>query len=659
MERLNYWFAHREMSLDFNPAVSAQQLADIIPHGLAVLNHKFELISQNFSFQPLVECSNGDFLNCWSHSIHPDDVDRVTTSFYEASSSKKVLRIEYRARNQDKWFLFTLNPLVENRDAFGLDPRGGFIVTIADITPEKRAEILQRELAKDAQEHKQLQERFIDMISHEIRNPLSAILHCTEDIIEALRDKQTHIAPLSRVAESAETIGLCISHQKRILDDVLTFSKIDASMLRLSPQRSQPKAHFANPISLFRPQLQRQNIQFDYEADFSYADCGIEWVMADLDRMSQVLINILTNAIKFTARSENERNIRVSIGASKERPSSYPPNVVFFRSGEHALSLDTTAEPEWGSGHFAYVMLAVKDTGIGIGDHAQMRLFERFNQATPRTEGIYGGSGLGLNVSRKLCHLHGGEIGVSSKEGEGSTFGFFFRVRKTDDSRGEAHSGDNVSEVDNLSHDVQALGIDLAGAEGSTQHIRIPKSPTPTHIDELSPGYPSDERTEHSHEIAQEAAIQDSESRRNQDEENNRRHILVVEDNVINRKILVRKLRSLGFDITEANNGQEALNAFQTSVVDCILMDQEMPVMDGNSAANLIRQLEKGSGSHVPILGVTANVRAAQQSEMLEAGMDDIIHKPFRTDEIVAKISQFVPSTVEMTESRVTMSDKE
>lgn len=598
-------------------------------------------------------------MNCWSHSIHPDDVDRVTTSFYEASSSKKVLRIEYRARNQDKWFLFTLNPLVENRDAFGLDPRGGFIVTIADITPEKRAEILQRELAKDAQEHKQLQERFIDMISHEIRNPLSAILHCTEDIIEALRDKQTHIAPLSRVAESAETIGLCISHQKRILDDVLTFSKIDASMLRLSPQRSQPKAHFANPISLFRPQLQRQNIQFDYEADFSYADCGIEWVMADLDRMSQVLINILTNAIKFTARSENERNIRVSIGASKERPSSYPPNVVFFRSGEHALSLDTTAEPEWGSGHFAYVMLAVKDTGIGIGDHAQMRLFERFNQATPRTEGIYGGSGLGLNVSRKLCHLHGGEIGVSSKEGEGSTFGFFFRVRKTDDSRGEAHSGDNVSEVDNLSHDVQALGIDLAGPEESTQHIRIPKSPTPTHIDELSPGYPSDERTEHSHEIAQEAAIQDNESHRNQDEENNRRHILVVEDNVINRKILVRKLRSLGFDITEANNGQEALNAFQTSVVDCILMDQEMPVMDGNSAANLIRQLEKGSGSHVPILGVTANVRAAQQSEMLEAGMDDIIHKPFRTDEIVAKISQFVPSTVEMTESRVTMSDKE
>ncbi|KAJ5973946.1 hypothetical protein N7481_011156 [Penicillium waksmanii] len=531
-------------------------------------------------------------------------------------------------------------------------PVGGFIVTIADITPEKRAEFSQRQIAEDAQEHKQLRERFIDMISHEIRNPLSAILHCTEDIIEALRDKETHKIPLSCVAESAETISLCVAHQKKILDDVLTFSKIDASMLLLSPRRVQPKVHFADPISLFRPQLQREGIQFSYQADFSYADCEIEWVMADLNRMGQVLINLLSNAIKFTARSENERNIRVSIGASKERPSSYPPNVVFFRSGENALGLDTTSQPEWGSGQFAYIMLAIKDTGIGINDHAQMRLFERFNQATPRTEGIYGGSGLGLNVSRKLCHLHGGEIGVSSKEGEGSTFGFFFRVRKSDGLSGEGFSEDNISELDKLSHDIQALGRELAVDEGSTQEIRIPENPPLTHIEELNPEAPLDEKTRHTYEIARQATIQDIESHQSQNEERATKRILVVEDNVINRKILSRKLVALGFQIMEANNGREALDAFQNSTVDCILMDQEMPVMDGNSATKLIRQLEKGSDAHIPILGVTANVRVAQQSEMLEAGMDDIIHKPFRTEELVAKISQFVPSTVEMTDEK-------
>ncbi|KAJ6001219.1 hypothetical protein N7481_001628 [Penicillium waksmanii] len=645
------------MSLDFALTASAQQLADIIPHGLAVLNNKCELVSQNPSLRALIKCSNANFLDCWSRSIHPDDIDRMTTCFDEAFSSKKVLRVEYRARHQDAWCVLTLNPLLANLHAFGLDARGGFIVTIADITPEKRAESLQRQLAKDAQDHKQLQERFIDMISHEIRNPLSAILHCTEDIIEALRDKETHVVPLARVAESAETISLCILHQKKILDDVLTFSKIDASMLLLSPRRVQPKLHFADPISLFRPQLQRQGIQFNYQADFSYADCGIKWVMADLDRMGQVLINLLSNAIKFTARSKNERKIRVSIGASKERPSSYPPNVVFFRSGEDALGLDTTALPEWGSGQFAYLMLAVKDSGIGIDDHAQMKLFERFNQATPRTEGVYGGSGLGLNVSRKLCHLHGGEIGVSSKEGEGSTFGFFFRVRKSDDTSGEAFSGeafsgDKISELDKLSHDIQALGKELADCEGPTQEIRIPEDPPLTHIEELSPEAPVDDKTMQTYEIARQATIRNIGSHRSHNEGKTSRRILVVEDNVINRKILSRKLLTLGFQITEANNGQEALNVFQNNMFDCILMDQEMPVMDGNSATKLIRQVEKGGDAHVPILGVTANVRATQQSEMLEAGMDDIIHKPFRTEDLVAKISQFVPSTIEMTNKK-------
>ena len=516
------------MGLHFD-STAAQQLADIVPHGLAILNHQYKLVSVNSRFRELITCSDANFSHCWLQSVHPDDVDRVITCYNEALSSKEAFRVDYHTRSHDTWCVMTLNPLVgENRHLFCLDASGGFIVTVADITPEKRAEFSQRQLAKDAQEHKQRQERFIDMISHEIRNPLSAILHCTEDIMEALRNKEEHKVPLPRIAESAETISLCIAHQKRILDDVLTFSKIDASMLLLSPRRVQPKFHFSIPLSLFRPELQRKNIEFDYQVDFSYAECGIEWVMADLDRMGQVLINLLSNAIKFTARSKNERKIRVSIGASRERPSSYPPNVVFFNSDEVALGLDTTISPEWGDGQSAYVMVAVKDRGIGISDHAQMRLFERFNQATPRTESIYGGSGLGLNVSRKLCHLHGGEIGVRSKEGEGSTFGFFFRVRRSANVGGEGDDGDNISELDKLCHDVQALGKELAKVEGPTPDIRIPEDPPLNHIEELRPGAPHDKRTRHTYEIARQATTNNNETCRSHIEESDIRRILVV-----------------------------------------------------------------------------------------------------------------------------------
>lgn len=125
------------------------------------------------------------------------------------------------------------------------------------------------------------------------------------------------------------------------------------------------------------------------------------------------------------------------------------------------------------------------------------------------------------------------------------------------------------------------------------------------------------------------------------------RHILLVEDNDINRQIISRRLRSLGFQISEATNGQEALDIAQQSELSCILMDQDMPVMDGNSATRAIRNLERDSRRHIPILGVTANVRAEQQAEMLEAGMDGIILKPYRTSDIFERINNLIRTKVE------------
>ncbi|KAJ5328749.1 hypothetical protein N7452_009139 [Penicillium brevicompactum] len=618
------------MSAAFDGNISAQELADMLPTGLAILNQNDESIMVNRRFRELMTCSSASSFECWSQSIHPDDFDRIATAYFETSRSKHALRIEFRTRSRiPLWRVLMLAPLDEI-DMHRLNlSNGGFICTIADITHEKTAELLQVEIAREAQERKQQQERFIDMISHEVRNPLSAILHCTEDILEAVQNQESSGVPVADIAQAVETISFCVAHQKKIVDDVLTFSKLDASMLTLSPRKDQPKRHLARTLSIFRPELRKQEIQFEFKLDNSYSECGIEWVLADLSRMGQVLINLVSNAIKFIVKADRKREITVSMGAFVKRPPSYPPNVVFFELGESALRLDATSSSEWGE-----------------GDQAQKRLFERFNQAISRTESVYGGSGLGLNVSRKLCHLYGGEIGASSKEGEGSTFGFFFK-----------------SEIDHLCGGIQVLSNQVTGVNNRTKSPEIPEDPVVTHVAEIAPGAASDDKYIHTLEIAHQVKANEplvSEREVLHDDRNvdtvskcpkvsgtigghadtKLRHILVVEDNIINRQIVSRKLQSLGFHISEATNGQEALAAVRREKFDCILMDQEMPVMDGKSATMAIRNLDRAADT--PILGVTANVRASQQQDLLEAGMNDIIHKSYRTNDLFEKIDQLL-----------------
>ncbi|KAJ5283440.1 hypothetical protein N7505_001420 [Penicillium chrysogenum] len=654
------------MAAAFDVILPAQGLADMLPTGVAILNQNDESVMVNRRFRELMTCSSARSFKCWSQSIHPDDFDRIATAYFETTRSKHALRIEFRTRSRTpSWRVLILAPL-DDADVRRLNlSNGGFICTIADITHEKTAELLQVEIAREAQERKQQQERFIDMISHEVRNPLSAILHCTEDILGAVQNKESSAVPVADIARATETINFCISHQKKIVDDVLTVSKLDASMLFLSPRRGQPKRHLARTLSIFLPELRKQDIRFELNFDNSYSECGIEWVLADFSRMGQVLINLVSDAIKFTTKADRKREIRVSMGASMKRPPSYPPNVVFFASDENALHLDATTSPEWREGQVAYVTVAVKDTGVGISDQAQWRLFERFTQASPRTESIYGGSGLGLNVSRKLCHLHGGEIGASSKEGKGSTFGFFFKVRRDVEPSNPVLPNYDESEIDQSSGGFQALSNKAIGVNNRTKSPEIPENPVVTHTAEIAPGAPSDDKYMRMLELAHQAKPNEpSASEReilHDDPDVDRtskgpkvsvviggkpdtklRHVLVVEDNMINRQIVSRKLQSLGFHISEATNGQGALDAVRREEFDCILMDQEMPVMDGMPATMAICSIGRDCTANIPILGVTANVRASQQIGMLDAGMDDIIHKPYRTNDLLEKMNQLL-----------------
>jgi signal transduction histidine kinase len=163
--------------------LSAQELADMLPTGVAILNENDESIMVNRRFREPMTCCNARSFECWSQSIHPEDYDRAATAYSEASRSKHALRTEFRTRSQAPlWRVLMLAPLDE-ADLHRLNlSYGGFICTIADITQEKTTELLQVEIAREAQERKQQQERFIDMISHEVRNPLSLLSFIAQKI---------------------------------------------------------------------------------------------------------------------------------------------------------------------------------------------------------------------------------------------------------------------------------------------------------------------------------------------------------------------------------------------------------------------------------------------------------------------------------------------
>lgn len=348
----------------------------------------------------------------------------------------------------DEWRMFLLRPLNSTRNS-------GYICAVVDITELKTAELAQERTALDAKDRKQQQERFIDMVSHEIRNPLSAVLHLAEEIKEtskAMEGDGPRSEQVAEIIDAADTILVCVSHQSVLVDDILNFSKLDSAMMSLAPSVSQPKWVLSKQLKVFQAELKNNHIGFEYAMDVSFLEHAVDWVMADLARIKQVLVNLMTNAIKFTSKTNGERRITVAVGASIERPKSYPPDVVFFN--DYNEDRDQTRALEWGDGPPMYLMVAVKDTGIGISAQDQARLFERFRQATPKTSEKYGGSGLGLSISRKLCQLHGGDIGVGSNEGQGSTFGFYFKVRRASPPADESpHDSGRSTPVRHISSD--------------------------------------------------------------------------------------------------------------------------------------------------------------------------------------------------------------
>jgi len=519
----------------------------------------------------------------------------------------------------ERWVLLTANPELTADGSLR-----SIMGSITDISHLKWAQGLQNRRLQEAEETRRQQNEFIDITSHEMRNPLSAILQCADDISSALAACLASGKPLEQqdvetCLDASQTITLCVQHQKSIVDDILTISKLDSNLLLITPAASRPEEILRRAVKMFEPELQAKDIRVLFEVDASYANLIVDWVAMDPSRVLQILINLLTNAIKFTAPA-TERLITVTLAASLFPPdgSGSRPGFQYVPSN-HADNPTLGASEEWGKGEILYLRFDVQDSGCGLTEEEKAMLFQRFKQASPRTHAQYGGSGLGLFISKRLAELHGGKIGVASEAGSGSVFGFFIQGRRCarpDDPEGtgavhtiERYLGGSSS----LHHRVTPQRQDYAMSSSASvgTNLVASRSAAPKQLD------PKDV------------------------------DILVVEDNLVNQKVLVKQLKKQGCEVGVANDGIEALAFLEKTHfrggernLSVILMDLEMPNMDGLTCVREIRRMEAEREiiKHVPVIAVTANVRDEQVAAARRSGMDDVVSKPFRILDLWRKI---------------------
>lgn len=560
----------------------------------------------------------------WIESVIEEDQPMVRAVWKDLVENTKSINVEFRFKapwddgggnKGNTWVLFSAFPEVYEagilKSVFG---------SITNISPQKWAEGFQKRKMMEAVELKRQQENFIDITSHEMRNPLSAILQCADEISTTLNDFRSSGSEkisadlVNSSIDAAQTIALCAQHQKRIVDDVLTLSKIDSAMLMVTPVDVQPLNVVQTALKMFEGEVQTAGIVMELVVSDSFKKLDIDWVKLDPSRVLQVLINLTTNAIKFTT-SENERTITVILSASRERPSADEvPLVSFFPT--RSKRIDQTRGPDWGDGEEVYLQFAVQDTGRGLNDEEKKLLFQRFSQASPRTHVQYGGSGLGLFISRELTELQGGEIGVASEAGKGSTFAFYVKCRKTPTPKDPAEQVP-ISLSRQLSDAKPRPRMEV------TRIRDFASTPAPTVIPD---------------------SVRQSWAQLT---------VLIVEDNLVNQRVLQKQLKNHGITVHVANHGGEALDKIHESqywrengpdAVDLgvLLMDQEMPVMDGLQCTRRIREWEEGGllRKHIPIIAVTANARSEQIAALLAAGMDDVVSKPFRILDLIPKIEE-------------------
>lgn len=336
----------------------------------------------------------------------------------------------------------------------------------------------------------------------------------------------------------------------------------------------------------------------------------------------------------------DKREITIFIGASSEKPTGQHHQVNFIPP--------RLSRPNAATDGDLYIQIAIQDSGQGLSEDEMKVLFQRFSQGNSKTYKQYGGSGLGLFISRELSELQGGQIGVSSGKGK-TTFTFYVRTKRWTPDENETSAAPTLLPFISNSASPYALhrrGSEVMITDLSATHTPIGELPPPfdSHIAEVeSPVSSSVASTTEVNKLIAETEKYASQGM----------HVLIVEDNVINQKILAKQLsRELAVsNVHLANHGLEALSFLEKSrfcaaetPLSIILLDLEMPEMDGITCIRRIREMQ-ATGlifGHVPVIAVTANARSEQIALAIDAGMDSVVTKPFRVPELVPQMENLL-----------------
>ena len=427
------------------------RLAERAPIGMGLYDSDSKPIFFNDAYFDMTGQNRGEFSAfTWLDHIHDDDIDYVVNEWKKLADERIPVTLQHRVKKPwraidkadgseivgETWILSSAfpEPTGDGPDALPALIMGWTI----DISHQKWAEKIQRQRLEDALENKRQSENFIDITSHEMRNPLSAILQSADGISTLIA---THTATqltsdmrglLQLIQDNAQTIILCAQHQKRIVDDILTLSKLDSNLLLVTPDKVDPIALANHVLKMYEAELATHHISYSLHIEEGYNTLQPGIVLVDPSRLLQVLINLLTNAIKFT-QLRSERRITLSINASLSKPTEGLGGAAFVpvnssrRNPPAAPALHARGEP-------VYVTFSVRDSGRGLSENERKLLFLRFSQTSPRTHVQYGGSGLGLFISRELTEIQGGQIGVASEPEKGSTFSFYVKTWRSVES---------------------------------------------------------------------------------------------------------------------------------------------------------------------------------------------------------------------------------